>query len=103
MSNRTRDYYRKMRAKHIQKKYHILTDVWHDYRWSEHIKDSLGVLSKNKIHCSCPLCAFHGITVSDLRKLGSIDYSLRLLEQEDWCDVHVRHVCRVQNNRRYDF
>ena len=91
MSNRTRDYYRKTRAKHIQKKYHILTDVWHDYRWSEHIKDS------------CSLCAFHGITVSDLRKLGSIDYSLRLLEQEDWCDVHVRHVCRVQNNRRYDF
>lgn len=49
--NRARDYYRKVRAKAIRRKRRIIRDQ-HDY-W--HVKHE-GMLSKGKIHCSCPLC-----------------------------------------------
>lgn len=47
--NRSRDYYRKQRARVIRRKQkiiHGLNDYWH----VEHA----GMLSKGKIHCSCP-------------------------------------------------
>lgn len=31
--------------------------------------------SKNKIHCSCPMCRFEGLTASDARKLTACRYS----------------------------
>ena len=54
--NRTRDYYRKMRAKHINRKKNIV----HNWKWwgdnpEYYLHD--GMYSKNKIHCSCPLCS----------------------------------------------
>lgn len=49
--NRTRDYYRKMRAKAIHRKRRIIKGQ-HDYWYVEHE----GMLSKGKIHCSCPMC-----------------------------------------------
>ena len=43
------------------------------YQWSEGWYDNLHQYSKNKIHCSCPLCRGlekHGeATISDRRKL----------------------------------
>lgn len=53
--NRTRDYYRKMRAKHIKRKKTIVSNWrWYgDFPYYAHD----GMFSKNKIHCSCPLCS----------------------------------------------
>ena len=53
--NRSRDYYRKMRAKHIKRKKTIV----HSWKWwgdSEYYQHD-GMYSKNKIHCSCSLCS----------------------------------------------
>ena len=54
--NRSRDYYRKMRAKHIKRKKSIV----HNWKWwgdnPEYYQHD-GMYSKNKIHCSCPLCS----------------------------------------------
>lgn len=33
--------------------------------------------SKNKIHCSCPLCAFSGLTHSDVMRLACMEARLR--------------------------
>ena len=35
--------------------------------------------SKNKIHCSCWMCSFHGETMSDIRKKVSMDFQLQEL------------------------
>lgn len=38
--------------------------------------------SKNKIHCSCPLCAFSGLTHSDLMRLACMESRLRDYKNE---------------------
>lgn len=81
MANYTRDYYRKMRKKHIRRKERIINEMngyWH-YK-------HLGELSKGKIHCSCELCTTktnnkgHGKAInykpSDLRKIEDMEYQL---------------------------
>ena len=51
--SRTRAYTRNMRAKHIIRKKHIVSH----WRWFENGYYTYdGMYSKNKIHCSCPLC-----------------------------------------------
>ena len=45
--NRDRSYYRKMRAKHIHRKKKLGRCFKLKYD---------GMYSKNKIHCSCPIC-----------------------------------------------
>ena len=51
---RTRAYTRKMRAKHIKRKKNIILHHFglHDVPYYKHD----GMYSKNKVHCSCPLC-----------------------------------------------
>ena len=59
MKNRSRDYYRKMRARAIRRKRRILRQ----YGWTEELYPHIGMYSKNKIHCSCPICkskAYYG-------------------------------------------
>lgn len=51
--SRTRTYTRKMRAKHIRRKKNIVSH-WHWFENGYYPHD--GMYSKNKIHCSCPLC-----------------------------------------------
>lgn len=54
--NRSRDYYRKMRAKHIRRKKAIV----HNWKWwgeNPSYYEHDGQYSKGKIHCSCPLCS----------------------------------------------
>lgn len=97
MANRTRDYYRKMRKKAINRKRNIIKSYRQDnppafYNEDEahneydnrsygdiysfwYVKNK-GMLSKGKIHCSCCLCAFHGTTVQDRRKLTSMESEL---------------------------
>lgn len=36
--------------------------------------DNLHQYSKNKIHCSCPLCRFVGKTMQDRRRQEEMDY-----------------------------
>ena len=58
--SRTRAYTRKMRAKHIKRKKRIVSH-WHWFENGYYPHD--GMYSKNKIHCSCPLCkdkAYYG-------------------------------------------
>ena len=60
--NRTRDYYRKMRAKHIKRKKRI-TSHYGAFRDGFPYYSHDGKYSKNKVHCSCPLCkekAYYG-------------------------------------------
>lgn len=51
--NRSRDYYRKMRAKHIKRKKNIVLS-WPGFENGYYEHD--GMYSKNKIHCSCKMC-----------------------------------------------
>lgn len=38
--------------------------------------ENLHQYSKNKIHCSCWLCSFHGQTISDMRRNDAFEYGL---------------------------
>ena len=42
-----------------------------------------GKLDKGKIHCSCYICAFHGTTESDKRRLEHMESSLADLYEDD--------------------
>ena len=55
MSNRPRDYARKMMFKKaIRKKRLAETHSWNrDFPWYNNLHE----YSKNKIHCSCPMCS----------------------------------------------
>lgn len=71
--NRSRDYYRKMRAKHIKRKKNIVSH----WKWFENgYYPYDGMYSKGKIHCSCPLCkekAYYGKHIPTLNELSSYD------------------------------
>ena len=51
---RTRDYHRKMRAKHIKRKKRITSHYPGSDDFPYYADD--GRYSKNKIHCSCRMC-----------------------------------------------
>ena len=53
MANRSRDYYRKVRAKEIKRKKAIRL-MYGDTSWYHHD----GQYSKGKVHCSCPICTY---------------------------------------------
>ena len=73
--NRDRNYYRKMRAKHIRRKKSIV----HNWKWwgdNPSFYPHDGQYSKNKIHCSCPLCkakAFYGKHMPTLQEIRAKD------------------------------
>ena len=76
--NRTRDYRRYIRNKHIARRKRIVEN-YYGFSWYEHD----GMYSKGKIHCSCAMCAFRGynknqITHSDKRKIKSMEIDLTL-------------------------
>ena len=69
MNKRSRDYYRKMRAKHIKRKKKIVSNWrwWGQFPYYKHD----GMFSKGKIHCSCPLCkdkAYYGKHIVTLQE-----------------------------------
>ena len=59
------------------RKQKIIQDV---YRWPQGYYDNLHQYSKNKIHCSCPMCrGFEKsgeYNISDLRKLEQAKYEM---------------------------
>lgn len=59
-----------------------------------------GMLSKGKIHCSCPLCSFHGTTIQDKRVALKMEYDLK--DAEDYIPGHVaQRIERVIKDREY--
>ena len=65
----------------IHKKENIIKNVWKDDFWFEHtFKGKEHMLSKAKIHCSCPMCSAksgrNGYKISDLKKLEALQYSI---------------------------
>lgn len=69
---RKNDYNKAIRKKNIAE---------HNYGWSYY--DNLHQYSKNKVHCSCPLCSAktdnnskHGVTHSDKLKIDSMNSKL---------------------------
>lgn len=84
--NRTRDYYRKMRAKHIKRKKKI-TYHYGSFRDGYPYYTHDGMFSKNKIHCSCPLCkekAYFGKHMPTLQeKRKKIDFREEIADSVD--------------------
>lgn len=68
--NRSRQYTRMQERAHIAKKKRIVKNV---YYWAVYEHDHQ--YSKNKIHCSCPLCRFEGPTYSDMKKNARDKYA----------------------------
>ena len=69
---RTNDYHRRMRAKHIKRKKNIVSHyaafkALDGFTYYKHD----GMFSKGKIHCSCPLCkekAYYGKHVPTMQE-----------------------------------
>lgn len=85
MNKRSRDYYRKMRAKHIKRKKKIVSNWrwWGQFPYYKHD----GMFSKGKIHCSCPLCkdkAYYGkhtMTLQEQRdNISAVEQEADLLD-----------------------
>ena len=72
---RTKSEKRRNDRKAAVRKYRIIRDVWHDDEYAAALIETRGLhaLSKNKIHCSCPMCSAKtkrdGYKVSDIRKI----------------------------------
>ena len=80
--SRTRAYTRKMRAKAIKRKKRIVSN-WHWFENGYYPHD--GMYSKNKIHCSCPLCkdkAYYGKHLFTRQEVHAL---LKLQEAEREC------------------
>lgn len=91
MPSRSRGYYRDVGYRKAKRKQRITKEV---YKWMQSFHpyyDNLHQFSKNKIHCSCPMCSAKtrnkkrrknngrgfapsiNYKVSDLRKIQSVD------------------------------
>ena len=80
--NRTRDYYRKQRAKHIARKKRIIRGL-NGYWGYEHE----GELAKGKIHCSCPWCrckSYDHKAAKDLARIEAMNESEAYLDTVDY-------------------
>lgn len=122
MASRSRGYYRHAREKAIERKKRIINSYRADnppaygkeegmggygqcdpYWYTEHE----GTLAKGKIHCSCPMCAFHGTTRQDTKILMRMDNELAdIIEEIDGttvlCDVKpLRNKIQKKANGRY--
>lgn len=83
MANRTRDYYRKARAKSIRYRKGVVRSFGFHPIWDEAYESGIpffykysGQFSKGKIHCSCPLCRHQEPKHQDKRNLLSMEQKL---------------------------
>lgn len=70
--NRTRDYYRKQRAKHIARKQRMVKE-WSMNGNCLYWVAPAGALSKGKIHCSCWMCRRKSYDYKKARDLARIE------------------------------
>ena len=60
---RTRSYRRRMRIKKARRKVRLIKEIWgYD---DPYLDRPLGFYSKNKIHCSCPMCRAYNKSLAD--------------------------------------
>lgn len=75
MANRSSAYYRMQRRNHIARKQRIIKEqnnYWH--------VDHASMLSKGKIHCSCPLCrhkSYDSPKIQDRRNSAAMDSKIQ--------------------------
>lgn len=79
----------------IRKKANIIKNVWNDEEWFEGFwRHQEHRLSKEKVHCSCPMCSAktrkNGYKISDLKKLEALQSSLD--ESEMNLKILPRHI-----------
>ncbi len=67
-----------------------------DPLWSAQFVGQEHRLSKGKIHCSCPLCSFKGVTMQDRRNLVKFVYD------EEVNDIYVTIRHNNRNNSYYN-
>ncbi|MDO5776274.1 MAG: hypothetical protein Q4P22_06605 [Eubacteriales bacterium] len=115
MKHKCRSYRRMQREKHIERKKRILRDnvyctmpkIIDDkdvITCDEQIEEmgiigvryypffnvkAEGCLSKGKIHCSCPLCSFHGTTMQDRRNIDRMNDEILEYRDGDFCDSDI--------------
>lgn len=80
--------------KKIHKKANIIKNIWRESSWFENsFENQEHRLSKDKVHCSCPICSAktrkNGYKISDLKKLEALQYSLN--ESEMNLKILPRH------------
>lgn len=80
----------------IRRKAKIIKDIWEDKEWYDGFwKTQKHRLSKNKIHCSCPICAaktkIHGPSLADYKmferlqsSLDEAEFSMKILPRKGW-------------------
>jgi hypothetical protein len=71
---RKKDVAKAFRKYHISKAVFPITGPWYG--------ENIHRYSKNKIHCSCPMCAFHGTTMQDKRRLDEMAFEKATYEDE---------------------
>ena len=73
---RSRSYYRHHRGRSIVRKYNFLKTIYPD--GAEYLKEckAPGMLSKGKIHCSCPCCKYE--------KANNIPTIQELINRQDY-------------------
>ena len=84
--NRTRDYYRKQRAKHIARKQRMVKE-WSMNGNCLYWVAPAGALSKGKIHCSCWMCrrkSYDHKTAKDLSRIEAMNESETYLDTTDY-------------------
>lgn len=81
---RDRNYRRKVRNKSISKKLNIRKFLWGSENVNDYYEHNpIGILSKGKVHCSCPLCrtkSYDELSKKDKSKLEMMDIDLKNLD-----------------------
>ena len=67
---RARVFRRRMRKNHIARKKNICKAIYEGWTPKHD-----GYLAKGKVHCSCWMCAFHGPTIQDRKRIEAMDLS----------------------------
>lgn len=121
MKKRSKEYYRKVRVKAINRKKKIIKDYIPDgipkQFDSKNLVDILhadvpgfnefsiwnydcdGKLAKEKIHCSCPLCSFKGKTFSDKKRLEKARFDLADYMDETEYNQNIRNeIAKIDKN-----
>lgn len=102
---RSLNYYREMREKAINHKKRIADFIGYQQSYD-------GYYHKGKIHCSCPLCAFHGTTMQDKKRFTFMiseidealtDYSDEFDKLNNIDDFNYSAYIKVIENLSYDF
>lgn len=89
MIHKTMTARRYVRRKHINRKRYIERSIM---GLNTHFLNTepLGYLDKNKIHCSCPLCACKSTTDKGIRTNSKRNYSISARKRFDAMDMSMK-------------